>query len=94
MPTNNWGNPPQSAQDYQAARDAARFFSEVRVKCEGIKELAEVECFAVLVDAYVLLGECITLEQKRRAALKHRQLEIEGLLTLENRASANQGAFL
>lgn len=89
-PTNNWEKLPQTAQEFQAARLADRFFCDARGKAEGIKYLAEAQCFSALVDAVELLNQAVKTEVERRAGERFRQMEIEGLLSASDRAAVNQ----
>ena len=92
-PLNNSGKALQSRQDYEAARNTDRFFCEVKQKAVGIRELAEAQCFAVLVHAVSDLQQLVADELNRRKASRVKQLELEGLLTASDRAAMNQALF-
>lgn len=72
-PTNNWEKLPQTQEEFEAARVADRFFSDVKGKAAGIRELAEAHCFSAVVDAAKLLNGVISDELRRRADARHRQ---------------------
>lgn len=93
MPTTYSGKAPQTSQDYSAARQADRFFCDVKGKAEGIKYLADAQCFGALVDAVELLNVEMTIELARRDRARVQQLELEGLLTASDRSAINQAEF-
>lgn len=89
LENNSW-KPQRSIAEYQAARATDRFFCEITSKAAGLKELADAKCFNAVVDSVVLIEQVIAAEIARREQARHKQLELEGLLTASDRAAVNQ----
>lgn len=94
---NPWGVPPtnsgttsRTAQEFQANRDAVRFFADIKMKAEGLKYCCDIESFTLVAEAVALLLDEVIVEKRRRDRSRTDQLELEGLLSASDRAAINQ----
>lgn len=84
------GKPTQSRSEYIAARQADRFFCEVKRRSQDVAELADGQCFTLVCLAVKVLVHEIEVEEQRLNDDRFKQLELEGLLSASDRAAVNQ----